>query len=221
MNRVADRVGRYFDFALFIGRKHLKGYHVDPTPSFDAKGLEYFQRVVSEASIYLEYGSGGSTLVASKYVDKLVSVESDVVFKKAVQRALTKTNCAVQLLTPNIGITREWGFPVFGRATKRRVARWRKYPQAPWCIVALKKASPDMILIDGRFRVACALETLLNVGRDSLMLVDDYVGRDYSIIERFAELIALHGRMAEFRRRTVFDEVACRKVLDISYANPL
>jgi hypothetical protein len=122
----------------------------------------------------------------------------------------------IKMLTPYIGLTRDWGFPVFDRPTAHRIERWKRLPLAPWPHLA---ELPDVILIDGRMRVACCPESLLRVGRETTILVDDYAGRSYSAIERFAELINLHGRMAEFRKRSDFDELSCRVELQKAYSD--
>jgi hypothetical protein len=206
----------YFTHAgLAVARKHLNGFTIKPTPTFEKEGLQIFLSAIKQSRIYLEFGSGGSTIAASRYVTKLVSVETDRLFAEAVRRALPQSDAEIHLLTPNIGITCDWGYPVFARPTRGRQARWKLLPNAPWDL--LGSDIPDMILIDGRMRVACALESLLHVTTQTRLLIDDYIGRRYEVIERFAELVALHGRMAEFRKRTEFDAAKCREELEVAY----
>lgn len=208
---------KYFGRAAqFNLRKHLCGYVINPEPTFDSEGLAFFASAIRNSRIYLEYGSGGSTILASKFASKIVSVETDAVFAKAVRKALPETAINVSILTPDIGFTRELGFPVFDRPSPSRIAKWKRLPQAPWnrCF-----EPPDLILIDGRMRVACALESLLQVGAATRILLDDYVGRDYGAVEQFANLVAMHGRIAEFRKRDNFDEQACQARLDLAYSD--
>ena len=41
-----------------------------------------------------------------------------------------------------------------------------------------------MVLIDGRFRVACFLFSLLNAKKDSIIIFDDYMNRsEYHVVE--------------------------------------
>ena len=202
---------------LVVARKYLNGFTINSTPALDDKGLQFFRSAIKQSRIYLEFGSGGSTIVASTFVTKLVSVETDRVFAEAVRRALPKTDAEIHLLTPHIGITAEWGYPIFARPSPRRQARWKRLPTAPWNVLA--SDVPDLILIDGRMRVACALQSLLHVTDHTRLLIDDYVGRKYEVIERFAELVALHGRAAEFRKRKQFNAAECREVLEMSYSD--
>jgi hypothetical protein len=217
MHKFVENVRYFFDAAKYMARKHTSGYSVNPEPTFDQDGLEFFRLAIKDSRIYLEFGSGGSTILASRFVTKLVSVETDRVFAAAVRRALPQSRAEVHLLTPNIGMTRDWGFPIFGHPTPARIARWKRLPKAPWGI--LGSDIPDTILIDGRMRVACALECLLHITRDTCLLVDDYMGRSYEAIERFANPIAFHGRMAEFRKRKTFDEAACHETLETAYSD--
>jgi len=217
LERLAENLSYFYDAARFICHKHVYGYEVNPEPTFEPEALEFFKSVIRETSIYLEYGSGGSTILAARFVKALVSVESDRIFKRAVEKALPPHCIEIHLLSPSIGVTAKWGMPVFQRPTSRRIDRWKRYPKLPWAV--LNGRRPETILIDGRLRVACALESLLNVDRNTRILVDDYVGRNYSIIEQFSDLISVHGMMAEFRKRTDFDAPECRKALEHSYSD--
>jgi hypothetical protein len=60
--------------------------------------------------------------------------------------------------------------------------------------------APDLILVDGRFRVACALKCIQALKNSyDMMLVDDYSRSEYRVIETFAKLDRMCGRMAVFR----------------------
>jgi hypothetical protein len=212
-----NRISYFFNAARFVASKHLRGYEVDPEPTFQPDELTFFKSIIPRTAIYLEYGSGGSTIFAARYVKVLVSVESDAVFKRAVARKIPATSAEIHLSSPYIGVTAEWGTPVFGRPTKSRIKRWKRYPQAPWALLGNK--IPDTILVDGRMRVACALESLLRVGPETCLVVDDYADRNYKAIEEFANLISMHGRMAEFRRKLDFDDTRCRVALEKAYSD--
>lgn len=216
----AAKRAKYFSSAFtFVIKKHVIGFQVGANPSFDAEGLDWFLSIVPFSKVYLEYGSGGSTIVASRFVQTLVSVESDSSFGRAVEQKISKESLAnIFCLYPNIGITAQWGRPIFGRPTPPRVERWKRYPRAPWGGIINMPELPDLILIDGRMRVACALESLLHITPATRILVDDYIGRDYGVIEDFADLVAVRGRMGEFRKKQKFDREACALVLTKFYA---
>jgi hypothetical protein len=127
--------------AMFVARKHLIGFDVDPIPSFQPEALGFFNTIIPQTKIYIEYGSGGSTIVAAQHVEILISVESDPIFSRAVAARIAKDSKAeIHLLCPNVGITAHWGTPVFGRPTPSRARRWQKYPQAPWHVLGTTRA---------------------------------------------------------------------------------
>jgi hypothetical protein len=104
-----------------------------------------------------------------------------------------------------VGLNGPWGIPIFKSQTKTRMTAWGGYPAAPWEYMRKNNAlPPDLILIDGRFRVACALTCLqhLKGNRETTILVDDYLNRPhFQIIEEFANLEGYAGQMAIFRAK--------------------
>jgi hypothetical protein len=199
------------DFLNFQ-RARYSGKIICPArPHFESEACtEYFEKQLREATTYLEYGSGGSTILAAELGKRVYSVDSDRVFITRVREALGRhvpdRASNVSLLYANIGFTREWGQPVFRTPTTARLARWRLYSERPWA--SLKQAGhvPDLVLIDGRFRVRCALQSLQQLMNrpNARLIVDDYVGRDWYLeIGRFGEMVDVVGRMAVFRPKVV------------------
>jgi hypothetical protein len=95
----------------------------------------------------------------------------------------------------DIGPTKEWGHPVDDRAWKR----FARYPLEVWDMPDF--AHPDVVLVDGRFRVGCALAAAFRITRPTALFFDDYANRR----DRFAELegfigapVRIVGRMAQF-----------------------
>ncbi len=134
---------------------------VPDAPHFDADGLSFFLDRIKSCACYLEFGSGGSTVVVAKLGVPFTVVESDRQFLSAVRRKVDSgpNRPGRRFLFSNIGMTTDWGCPLFDDTTPMRIAKWRRYPFAPWPMSPL----PDLILIDGRFRVACALVTIKNL----------------------------------------------------------
>jgi hypothetical protein len=217
-----NRVVEAYSLLSFICDRYSRGFVVSENPALDEEGLRFFKSIIATTSVYLEYGSGGSTLFASQHANLLVTVESDRLFLDAVQKKLDRLSMrsTLQPIYVDIGFTKLWGKPVFTKPTERRLRRWKKYASAPWEFFRRQAIEPDTILVDGRFRVACALQSLLNLGKTNSckILVDDYVGNaHYRPIEQFGDLIEMHGRMAVFRKRSSVDDAACREALEHFY----
>jgi hypothetical protein len=134
--------------------------------------------------VYFEFGSGGSTNVASYYKLKVYSVESDVLW----HNKLKNNNINATYLTVDLK-TNEWGFP--GKDTT--VEDWKKYFQA-----YQSKYEADIIFIDGRFRVICGLDIFPKIKNDTLVLVHDYDRNIYHILENYYIKVGNWGNLCAF-----------------------
>lgn len=151
----------------------------------------------SKAKTILEYGSGGSTLLAAADPHKtVISVESDLNWTQNLRNAILgecpETSSAF-IHYVNIGPTKEWGYPVNDNAWQQ----YHKYPLDVWDQPFFK--DPDIILIDGRFRLACFATAMLRVTKPTIILYDDYVDRpEYHVVESLIKPTRIAGRMAQF-----------------------
>lgn len=181
-----------------------------PTLTFPPAVADRVRQEYKAASVVLEYGSGGSTMLAADLPDlTLFSVESDRDWAAAMRERLVSSglNRNVHLMYADIGPTREWGHPV--ARNLRDVPKYWRYPRSVWARPDFRH--PDVILIDGRFRVACFLTAMTKIQRPTRVLFDDYTDRrNYHWIERFARPVDTVGRMAIFdlapRRMPVFHQ---------------
>lgn len=203
-------LSQFINTLKFLYVQRIKGFVVPQEPHFDPLCLQFFIDKLQSCNQYLEYGSGGSTFFAAKFGKDFVTIDSDKYFLKAVEKQIVKSglsDSSSQILHhADIGLTKEWGQPVFTEKNKSRLKKWASYSDIP--LVKGKHFLPDLILIDGRFRVACALKSVkyLHDKVSYTILVDDYVGRtEYCEIERFAELVKLKGRMAVFKQKANID----------------
>jgi hypothetical protein len=177
---------------------------ISPELSFGETADSRFLTLVEASTSYLEFGAGSSTLQACRREVRFTTVESDSAFLAAVERKCDSVRG--KFLYADIGPTGPWGVPRERKPTLERSQRWQRYPLAPWRALGSDFLA-DVILVDGRFRVACVLAVVLNQSEaDWTVLFDDYGDRpEYSEVEEFATLVARHGRMAEFIRRSNVD----------------
>lgn len=188
----------------FWFKQRCVGFEIPDAPHFDEASTAWFSCRLKSTRKYLEFGSGGSTVLAARFGIPFVTVDSDRFFlaslKKKIERdGLRRPNQA--FIHAHIGVTEYWGRPLCPwRASALRLSQFRRYSDPPrQCLD--DGTLPDLILIDGRFRVACALKVLRVLGRTTkwVMMVDDYVGRpEYHVIAQYAELDRLLGRAALF-----------------------
>lgn len=146
------------------------------------------------ARAILEYGSGGSTVMAAEMPGRRVTaVESDRAWALGM-RAWFRENppaegSEVEILWSDIGPTKEWGHPADETGWKR----WARYPLKVW----ERGVDPDVVLVDGRFRVGCALAALFRARRPFRLLFDDYAPRQhYHVAAEYLGRPRMAGRMA-------------------------
>lgn len=183
------------DIAFALNKKRLLA--PPDAPLFDAETLACFEKHVRGAEIYVEFGSGGATLIAAQHAPLVISVESDRYYRHLVRRKLATApqRGRVELLRGRIGPTAEWGYPIL-RVDVRAVSG-RHYATAPWRFLERAgERAANFILIDGRYRMACAIGALLSpLGRDAPMLIDDFEGRIcYRELLEFVDVIERPGR---------------------------
>ncbi len=181
-------------------------------PTLDDEGQAVLTEHLAGASSYLEFGCGGSTGTAiDAGVGYIVSVESDPGWVESVTghaHALGRDD--VQVLHADIGPTRSWGYPT-DASTKER---WPVYALRPWAAFHERGDSPDVVLIDGRFRLACLAIGLLTCEPGTPLLFDDYVGRPvYHELDDITPERTTHGRMVRFVVPEALDRVRVTNVL--------
>ena len=194
-------------------------FSVSDFPFLDKISLDYFCKEVENCSFYMEYGSGGSTIYVAKKNIKILSVENDYEFYKFLSNKLSSEMLNANLIYANTGFVGSYGIPINKNPTKKNLENWKNYVKIPWKI--LKDEKPDLVFIDGRFRVACALYSIMQM-KDmpgTKILIDDYSFRpEYSIIEKFADFKGIRGRMGVFKiPKTIDKEIY--KVIDQYFKN--
>jgi hypothetical protein len=131
------------------------------------------RRHLNGAERYLEFGMGASTSLAldSEGVKRIVTCESDSAFFAKMAATDSRVKAAVEsgrlkVWLADIGETVNWGRP------KNDLWRhlWPGYSLAPFSDFR----DYDMVLVDGRFRMACALQAILNASKTFTLLIHDY-----------------------------------------------
>jgi len=171
---------------------------IGDAPFMPASAVHRLEQLLGDASCYLEYGTGGSTVLAHRVgVPHIIAVESDASWLAAVKHKLCsrESTSSLDLMSVDIGATGEWGFPTSDEAWRN----YQRYPMAAWDFCRSSGLSPEVILVDGRFRAACLLASFLHAAPGTRILFDDYYDRPhYFFVERVVTPELRHDRVAEF-----------------------
>jgi hypothetical protein len=139
-----------------------------------------FKSETANINCYFEYGVGASTLwILENTNAKIVAVDSDKRWIKNIKSLLSKKNFSrIKFLYCNIGPIKSWGYP----ENYKKYKNFKFYPNLIW---NYKKLKPNVVLIDGRFRVASFLTTLKESRHGTKIIFDDYKSRpQYHVVEK-------------------------------------
>jgi hypothetical protein len=87
-----------------------------------------FVAFIRKCRFYVEFGAGGSTVVASGHADTILSVDSSKEWLDRIDQSCANSKTEPKLMLIDIGPTGEWGFPN-DPSTKDR---WPKYHSEVW-----------------------------------------------------------------------------------------
>jgi hypothetical protein len=166
-------------------------------PSMDKDGLKFFTNAISRSNCFLEYGCGGSTSYAANIakVRNIISVDTSNIWIDNVKKSLSNKDTRLLISHCDLGEVGGWGQPI----NRDKSSDFWRYMVTPWQVANKHELIPDTVLIDGRFRVASFLYSLISARIGTLIMFDDYLNRDkYFIVEKFLKLEEKHGRMGVF-----------------------
>jgi hypothetical protein len=182
--------------------------HKNKIVLFEGYESKSFQEHVSKAKVYGEYGMGQSTKWVYKHTNaEIISVESNDIWLKLVSKEiLDKNRC--KFIWADIGDI----YDGYGRPTSyEKRDNFFLYFNGLWT----QENKPEVVLIDGRFRVACFLTSLINANADTIIIFDDYTYRPYyHIVEEIIEPFEINGRQGLFKVPANFDLEKTQRLLN-------
>ena len=161
------------------------------------KDLMAFTSFLTNETIFFEYGSGCTSLIAKYYAKKSYSVEGDKEwYEKGIKNGL-KDNIIFKDIKPN-GSGELWSTP----GKDSNIEDWKKYFQA-----YNQDYNANVIFIDGRFRVACAFDIFNKIKDDTIILIHEYFRPQYIIIEKYYDYIYHWGSLFLFKKKNNIKEI--------------
>lgn len=158
----------------------------------------------------IEFGTGGSTLVSALCnVGTLYSVDSSLDWLENLANSNVWATSRTKWFRfhANIGPLLDFGHP-----EQKQHPGFDFYSRI---YDVIPNTPADVVFVDGRFRVACALRSLRFMGPESLLVIHDYERKHYHIIEEFYEKEKQLNRIATFRRKEIINLTRWHEVLEI------
>lgn len=179
-------------------------------PRMSLRETELFERHLKKAVKYFEFGSGGSTKLATRNNVEVYGVESDKFWVDTLHKEAGPL-CKVEYV--DIGPTKAWGYPV----DNTHQEKFTDYSEA----IMRYDTAFDFILVDGRFRVACTLNAIKhtlarqeNIA-DTLIYIHDFWDRaDYHVVLEFLDTEHVAESAGLFRLKANINPALLDKVLE-------
>ena len=181
---------------------------ISHTSLFDGSdGL--FKELIKNINVYFEYGCGKSTEYVYKYTSaKIFSVDtSEFWANKILQLNSLKNSDRLNIRYIDVGEIGDWGTPL----TFEKRLNFKSYAEN----LFNNSINPDLILIDGRFRILCFLTSLKLAPVSTKILFDDYTNRKlYHVVEEIIKPIEICGRQALFEVNQNVKDKINKELLD-------
>lgn len=200
INNLIIYILRYFSIIEF------NNYKVSNNINFGSNDANnFFIKLIKNSKLFLEYGSGNSTLYAKKLKKKFLSIETDKSFYNFMRRKNIKN-----ILYSNIGPTKYYSHPILPIFLLKKLII--NYGNKIETFFNKFNDIPDLILIDGRFRVFVTLNIIKfclskNQKINTVIIIDDFRSRkDYHILKKILK-IKLIGRFGVIKlsKKTIID----------------
>jgi hypothetical protein len=147
-----------------------------------------FYKYLDKSNIYFEYGSGGSTYQASirDNIKLIYSVESDLNWYNKLNQLLVDKNKVNLIYNDMCAEPNNWGRPGKNSTSDQL----KNYSNQFLFLPKYVQKKINLILIDGRFRVACCMKLINLISNNCFIAFDDFLNRpQYHIILDYFNII--------------------------------
>ena len=171
-------------------------------PHLENHDKELFYKYLDRANVYFEFGSGGSTYQASirDNIKCIYSVESDQEWQnKLLKLNNGKINFIYQEMST---LPNNWGNPGVNATDAQKIG----YSDSIHRLSNEEKNTIDLVLIDGRFRVACCLKCFDVINDDCFILFDDFLNRkQYHVVLDYFNVVeqTRNNRMVVLQKKRI------------------
>lgn len=176
------------------------------TPMMGADSVSMFTTYLVNAQVYFEWGSGRSTIYAAAHVDHVISVEGSLQWCTMMLQQPSSLTCwiranRVSYLCLQLGpISKRFATPHSVRSIRSRNITYNVWQPYISVIDAYEVGMISLVLVDGRFRVACALKALPHlIASNGTLLLHDAHRSKYDTIRTYYDTVLTAGSLHALR----------------------
>ena len=155
-------------------------YKINEKLIFGSLENSFYKKKLKSSKFYLEYGSGFSTYLSKKYKKNFLSVESDKNFYLYMLKSISKKN----FLFIDFNVVKYYAYPYSEKKNKLKAI---DYAELVLKKLYKQKKFPDLVLVDGRYRVLVGLflfKYYHKLNKKFTFIFDDYYFQNSFIINR-------------------------------------
>lgn len=219
---ILKKILNLFKYLFYYFFNIKKKYSFSTQIQFGLNYNLYFRKKLEKSDFYLEFGSGSSTLLAKKLKKKFFSIETDKNFYLFMKSKLGHrfSKCIVY---HDMGPTKYMGYPLLpSYLIKKKIF---SYAEKIKNFKKIYKVMPDLILIDGRYRVFVTLMLIkyLNKEKKNIeIIIDDFYRKDYQILKKFIKI----NKFKRFgiiilNQKSIINTKLLEKYISINYKNKI
>lgn len=178
---------------LFVVKNRIKKLFLSLEKELFDGNNQLFLREIKTAQKYGEWGTGLSTIFAVNIAKKdTITIDTSREWLIYVQGKIDKNNLELwHEKFVDLGKVEDWGYPTNYEQREKFINYAKKMFE--------DEMYPDLLLVDGRFRVLCFLYTFMVTKPGTKIIFDDfYTSERYRSVETVALPIERYGRQALF-----------------------
>ena len=180
-------------------------------PYMNNNEIVLLEKYYKASKNYFEFGSGGSTCCAIKNnIENIESVETDNLWVKQLRNdplvchKFDQNKLKIHMFPLNFEWTKavSWNINHNEYLKKCDKSNWHNYSK----LIRNCDLDLDLVLVDGRFRVASTLETIKKVNDNCFILIHDYRQpnnnmRGYEFVEKYLDIIENIDTLYVFKKK--------------------
>ena len=156
-----------------------------------------FTSFLTKNTTFFEFASGCSSIIAKYYTKKSYAVEGNKKwYDIGINKGLRENLLFKDLKCDGSGQMLSWP----GKAST--IDDWKNFIQA-----YKEEYNADVILIDGRFRAACALDIFGKIRRNTVVLLHECQRKQYSVIENYYNKVYQWKNLCLFQKKKNIEKV--------------
>eukprot|EP00668_Euglena_longa_P007554 GGOE01009063.1.p1 GENE.GGOE01009063.1~~GGOE01009063.1.p1 ORF type:complete len:197 (-),score=17.24 GGOE01009063.1:410-1000(-) len=170
-------------------------------PAMSPAEVKFAKKMLRGKTFYVEYGSGSSTEWFAPLVNFTVTIENSAswcskVYEREMMKCLIKHG-RLDILCFALSETGEWAMPTEW-SIKHHGANYHLYVRA---LSYVNFPRYDVVLVDGRYRVAVALYALMYIDRNTIVLMHDFDRNVYHVVLKYYNKVKMVDTLVALRKK--------------------